>query len=49
MTNKLEELKKEMEKAKVAAYACDAACAAFEALVAARAAYNNELNKNNDK
>ncbi len=55
MTNKLEELKKKTEEAKVAcdtayaaALAADAAYAAYAAtLDAARAACDKELNKNN--
>jgi len=45
MTNKLEELKKEMEDVKVAHNALDAHNAAH---AAAYAAYNNELNKQNE-
>jgi hypothetical protein len=47
MTNKLEELEKEMKEAKADADA--AALAAYKAFEAAKRAYNNELNKNNDK
>ena len=50
MTNKLEELKKEMEEAQAAAKV--AAASAFEAAGLANAAcyaYYKELNKNNDK
>jgi len=53
MTNKLEELKKEMEKAEAACDALDATYAARDAVCDASAAaydaYNKELNKNNDK
>ena len=64
MTNKLEELEKEMKEAKAdadAAHAAtlaaraahnaahDATLAAYKAFEAAKRAYNNELNKNNDK
>ena len=46
---KLEQLKKEMEEAQIAHAAAYAdLAAARDANVAARAAYNKELNKNND-
>ncbi len=54
MTNKLEELKKKTEEAKVAcdtayaaALAADAAYAAYAATLDACSAYDKELNKNN--